>query len=40
VRREYYRQIMQDTPPAPAALQGLDLYPGLQALLLQFGYAF
>ena len=40
VRLEYYQQTFFDKRPAPAALQGLDLYPGLQAILLQLGFSY
>lgn len=40
VRVEYYRQILDDLRAAPAALQGLDLYPGLEAILAQVGWRF
>ncbi|MDE2293941.1 MAG: DUF3570 domain-containing protein [Gammaproteobacteria bacterium] len=40
VRVEYYRQIVDRRPAAPGALQNLDLYPGLQAILVQVGYKF
>jgi len=39
-RLEYYRQIMDNRAPAPTALQGLDLYPNLQAVLFQVGVSF
>ena len=38
VRLEYYQQTIQNSPAAPAALQGLDLYPSLKAVLLQIGF--
>lgn len=40
VRVEYYRQTLQGTVPGPGALQGLNLYPGLQAILVQFGFSY
>jgi len=40
IRAEYYRQTMQDRMPGPGSLQGLDLYPGLQAVLVQFGFSY
>lgn len=40
VRLEYYRQTLRNGPAAPAALQGFDLYPPLQAVLLQFGFSY
>ncbi len=40
VRLEYYRQIQDRRLAAPVLLQNLDLYPGLKAILLQFGWRF
>jgi hypothetical protein len=40
VRLEYYQQTLSINNPTPAALQGLNLYPGLKALLLQFGFSY
>jgi hypothetical protein len=40
VRFEYYQQILDHRASAPSALQGLDLYPGLQAILVQFGFSY
>ena len=40
VRAEYYRQTMQDPQPGPGLLQGLNLYPGLRAVLIQFGFSY
>ena len=40
VRLEYYQQTMQGKLPAPGALQGLNLYPGLKSILLQFGFSY
>jgi Protein of unknown function (DUF3570) len=40
VRAEYYRQTFAEQVPVPAGLRGLDLYPGLKAVLVQFGYRF
>jgi hypothetical protein len=40
VRAEYYQQTFNERVPVPAALQGLDLYPGLKAILVQIGYRF
>lgn len=40
VRLEYYQQTIDNGPAAPAALQGLDLYPGLKAVLLQIGFSY
>jgi Protein of unknown function (DUF3570) len=40
VRAEYYQQTFNQQVPVPAGLQGLDLYPGLKAILVQIGYRF
>ncbi len=40
VRVEYYQQTFDERVPIPVGLQGLDLFPGLKALLVQFGYKF
>ncbi|HEX3913285.1 MAG TPA: DUF3570 domain-containing protein [Steroidobacteraceae bacterium] len=40
VRAEYYQQTFNEQVPVPAGLQGLDLFPGLKAILVQFGYRF
>jgi Protein of unknown function (DUF3570) len=40
VRAEYYQQTFSEQAPVPAGLQGLDLYPGLKAILVQVGYRF
>jgi len=40
VRAEYYQQTFDVRTPTPAALQGLDLYPGLKAVLVQIGWRF
>jgi hypothetical protein len=40
VRAEYYQQTFNEQVPVPAGLQGLDLYPGLKAVLVQLGYRF
>jgi hypothetical protein len=40
VRAEYYQQTFNEQVPVPAGLQGLDLYPGLKAILIQIGYRF
>ena len=40
VRLEYYRQTPDSARAAPGSLQGLDLYPGLKAILLQVGWRF
>ena len=40
VRAEYYQQTFDERTPVPAGLQGLDLYPGLKAILVQIGWRF
>jgi len=40
VRAEYYQQTFNEQVPVPASLQGLDLFPGLKAVLIQLGYRF
>jgi hypothetical protein len=40
VRAEYYQQTFNVRVPVPAGLQGLDLYPGLNAILVQVGWRF
>ena len=40
VRLEYYQQIQDQRLAAPVLLQNLDLYPGLKAVLVQFGWRF
>ena len=40
VRAEYYQQTFNEHVPVPTSLQGLDLYPGLKAILVQLGYRF
>jgi hypothetical protein len=40
VRAEYYQQTFSERLATPAALQGLDLYPGLKAVLVQVGWRF
>ena len=40
VRLEYYQQIQDHRLAAPVLLQNLDLYPGLKAILVQFGWRF
>ncbi len=40
IRLEYYEQTLRRGLPEPAALQGLDLYPKLKAMLLQFGFSY
>jgi hypothetical protein len=37
---EYYQQTLDLRTAAPTALQGLDLYPGLKAVLVQFGFSY
>jgi hypothetical protein len=37
VRLEYYQQSLEIRSPVAPALQGLDPYPGLRAVLVQFG---
>jgi hypothetical protein len=39
-RLEYYQQLVDNRAPAPSALQGLNLYPNLQAVLFQVGVSF
>ena len=39
-RVEYYQQKFDETTPVPAGLHGLDLYPGLKAILVQIGWRF
>ena len=39
IRAEYYQQTFERLP-VPAGLQGLDLYPGLKAILVQVGWRF
>jgi hypothetical protein len=38
VRLEYYQQTIHGGNAEPVGLQGLDLYPSLKAVLLQFGF--
>lgn len=38
VRLEYYQQTIQSGPAEPVGLQGLDLYPTLKAVLVEFGF--
>jgi len=38
VRLEYYQQTIHDGTPTPIGLQGLDLYPSLKAVLVEFGF--
>jgi Protein of unknown function (DUF3570) len=40
VRAEYYQQTFDERATVPAALQGLDLFPGLKAVLVQVGWRF
>ena len=40
IRAEYYRQTFDERVPVPAGLQGLDLYPELNAVLVQIGWRF
>jgi hypothetical protein len=40
VRVEYYQQTFSERRAVPQALQGLDLYPGLKAILVQVGWRF
>jgi uncharacterized protein DUF3570 len=40
VRVEYYQQALDINTAAPASLQGLDLYPSLKAVLVQFGFSY
>jgi hypothetical protein len=40
MRLEYYQQTQERQASRPDALQGLDIYPGLKAVLLQIGWRF
>jgi Protein of unknown function (DUF3570) len=40
VRFEYYQQTLNINSAVPAGLQGLDLFPGLKAVLVQFGFTY
>lgn len=40
IRLEYYQQTLRGNPAAPPGLSGLDLYPKLQAFLLQVGFSY
>jgi hypothetical protein len=40
VRVEYYQQIQDHRLAAPVLLQNFELYPGLKAILAQFGWRF
>ena len=40
IRAQYYQQTFDERASVPAALQGLDLYQGLKAVLVQIGWRF
>jgi Protein of unknown function (DUF3570) len=40
VRAEYYQQTVDERTATPIGLRGLDLYPGLKAILVQVGWRF
>jgi Protein of unknown function (DUF3570)/Omp85 superfamily domain len=40
IRAEYYQQTFDERAPVPEGLQGLDLYPGVKAILVQIGWRF
>jgi len=40
IRVEYYQQTVDNGVPGPGALQGLDLYPSLKAVLVQVGFSY
>ena len=40
VRAEYYQQTLVERTAVPANLQGLDLFPGVKAVLVQIGWRF
>jgi Protein of unknown function (DUF3570) len=40
IRAEYYQQTLVERTPVPASLQGIDLYPGVKAILVQIGWRF
>jgi hypothetical protein len=40
IRAEYYQQTFEERIAVPIDLQGLDLYPGLKAILVQIGWRF
>jgi Protein of unknown function (DUF3570) len=40
IRAEYYQQTFDERAAIPAGLQGLDLFPGLKAVLVQIGWRF
>jgi Protein of unknown function (DUF3570) len=40
VRAEYYQQTVDERTATPIGLRGLDLYPGLKAVLVQVGWRF
>jgi hypothetical protein len=40
VRAEYYQQTLVERTPVPISLQGLDLFPGVKAILVQVGWRY
>jgi hypothetical protein len=40
IRAEYYQQNFDERVAVPAGLEGLDLFPGLKAVLVQIGWRF
>jgi hypothetical protein len=40
IRAEYYQQTVDSRMAGPGALQGLDLYPALKAVLVQLGFSY
>lgn len=40
MRVDYYQQTLDNRAPGPGVLQGLDLYPGLKAILVQVGFSY
>ena len=40
MRVEYYKQTLEERMVIPAGLEGLNLYPGLEAILVQVGWRF
>jgi len=40
IRAEYYQQTLDVRTPVPDALRGLDLYPGIKAVLVEIGWRF
>jgi hypothetical protein len=40
IRLEYYKQTLEDRVPIPSGVQGLNLFPGLEAILVQVGWRF